>query len=99
MLLRGTDSSEATQTSDESQDAGRLFTTSPPDHPSTPRSRTSRWVAHGTAWGRCTHNISKLPQQPLHCRQESTQRLSLNAITFFDSDSYCYTIFQCSFYC
>lgn len=38
---RGTDSSEATQTSDESQDAGRLFTTSPPDHPSTPRSRTS----------------------------------------------------------
>ncbi|XP_063611192.1 autophagy-related protein 13-like [Penaeus indicus] len=38
---RGTDSSEAAQTSDESQDAARLFTASPLDQPSTPRSRTS----------------------------------------------------------
>ncbi|KAK4298998.1 hypothetical protein Pmani_028705 [Petrolisthes manimaculis] len=38
---RATDSSEATQASDDSQDAARLFTASPPDQPSTPRSRTN----------------------------------------------------------
>ncbi|KAK8723519.1 hypothetical protein OTU49_011755 [Cherax quadricarinatus] len=38
---RGNDSSEATQASDDSQDAARLFTASPLDQPSTPRSRTS----------------------------------------------------------
>nr|QPZ44556.1 autophagy-related protein 13 [Macrobrachium nipponense] len=38
---RGNDSSEATQTSDDSQDANRFFTASPLDQPSTPRSRTS----------------------------------------------------------
>ncbi|XP_045599066.2 autophagy-related protein 13 isoform X3 [Procambarus clarkii] len=38
---RGNESSEATQASDDSQDAARLFTASPLDQPSTPRSRTS----------------------------------------------------------
>lgn len=38
---RTSDSSEAAQTSDESQEAVRLFTASPLDNPPTPRSRTS----------------------------------------------------------
>lgn len=42
LFYRATDSSEATQASDDSQDAARLFTASPPDQPSTPRSRTNR---------------------------------------------------------